>query len=67
MFSANVEKTEININEISDPVIREFLRLMGFIQSDEADSQGEQPIGELANELPSRETVLKVINLLKKA
>lgn len=56
---------EMRIDEINDPVILEFIRLIGLMQEDEARLNAERCNKENQNQRPPREVVLKVINLLK--
>lgn len=66
MSSGEIELPDVNSNEITDPVIRGFLRLLEYPQESRVVSEGEPIIEELDNQPPPREVVLKVINLLKK-
>lgn len=66
MLSKEIESPQVNAGEITDPAILNFLRLMGFLPEDHVSSEGEPPIEEHGRQIPPREAVLKVINLLKK-
>jgi hypothetical protein len=55
------------IDEINDPVILEFIRLIGLMQEDEARLKAERCNKEIEDQRPPREVVLRVIDLLKLA
>jgi hypothetical protein len=58
---------EKKIDEINDPVILEFIRLIGLMQEDEARLKAERCNKEIGDRRPPREVVLRVIDLLKLA
>lgn len=58
---------EMKIDEITDPVILEFIRLIGLMQEDEAKLRSERRLHELEDRRSPREVVMKVIKLLKTA
>jgi hypothetical protein len=62
-----IEMPETKIDEINDPVILEFIRLIGLMQEDEAKLNAERHIKALENQRLPRDVVLKVIDLLKMA
>lgn len=66
MLSREIELPEVNGGEITDPVIRDFLRLMGFLPENHVSSEGDPLIEEHDRQIPPREAVLRVIDLLKK-